>query len=604
MSRRQLRKIAGYDETAELMKAMGVDKSDLDSTDIKPAKSRQKPKKSGFASFAAFDGDEDEVEEDEEPIVEDEEKEDLTTTPSPTKSKKKRKKKKKKHDDFDTIIAEHGFQHSDHNKQVDQSQNFSREKSVLQIESKYLDADAELKRIFGSAAISADRDQQHQASHQRGQQQQQRRQHRLHRGTIINRQVAANLPPARGGLGMSDDEKRESTESLMWWRFTHNKEYQATQANFEQALKSSSHELVMAILQRAPFHCDALVSLSDACRLQDDSAAAKELLERLLYAMESAFHPRCIIGSGKNRFDYRRPENRPLFGALFRYCQLSAKRGCWRTALEQAKLLLSFDPTDPLAIVLLIPLFALRSGKFEELIQMESELAYRDVSSLPNWSLALALAHIHLEQPDLAHEKLKACLRRHPGLLLPLLEKMQAEPCASLASSPHFNTSEPLAKQLLYKLICSREVDLWKDARAQVTLQEAAESLVDVKVKQATGGKKIPPQIVRHAILCDVPIADLKPDETLSHDPLPPSDTIREYTPTVQEQPSLEINSVHQHFLTSMIPGMETQTVNNMQEQVQTLVNSMASLLDQIRTVQDVPDVPDEHQHISGDEID
>ena len=40
MSRRQLRKIAGYDETAELMKAMGVDKSDLDSTDIKPAKSR------------------------------------------------------------------------------------------------------------------------------------------------------------------------------------------------------------------------------------------------------------------------------------------------------------------------------------------------------------------------------------------------------------------------------------------------------------------------------------------------------------------------------------------------------------------------------------
>ena len=49
-----------------------------------------------------------------------------------------------------------------------------------------------------------------------------------------------------------------------------------------------------------------------------------------------------------------------------------------------------------------------------------------------------------------------------------------------------------------------------------------------------------------------------------------------------------QINSIHQHFLTSMIPGMETQNVGaNMQEQVQTLVNSMASLLDQIRTVQD-----------------
>ena len=61
--------------------------------------------------------------------------------------------------------------------------------------------------------------------------------------------------------------------------------------------------------------------------------------------METSLHPRCIIGNGKNRFDYKRPENRPFVGGLFRYCQLSAKRGCWRTALEQAKLLLSFDPT-------------------------------------------------------------------------------------------------------------------------------------------------------------------------------------------------------------------------------------------------------------------
>ena len=41
MSRRQLKKISGYDETAELMKAMGVDASDLESTSAsKPAKSR------------------------------------------------------------------------------------------------------------------------------------------------------------------------------------------------------------------------------------------------------------------------------------------------------------------------------------------------------------------------------------------------------------------------------------------------------------------------------------------------------------------------------------------------------------------------------------
>ena len=123
------------------------------------------------------------------------------------------------------------------------------------------------------------------------------------------------------------------------------------------------------------------------------------------------------------------------------------------------------------------------------------------------------------------------------------------------ASSGHFNTTEPLAKKLLYKLICSREVDLWKDGRAQVALQTAAEAVV-TKVGQVSfnlwlfhqktdknshqvnpsmsTSKKIPPQIVRHALLCDFPIADLKPEDSLSHDPLPPADTIREYTPKVQ----------------------------------------------------------------------
>ena len=71
----------------------------------------------------------------------------------------------------------------------------------------------------------------------------------------------------------------------------------------------------MKIIQRHPCHIDTLLALSDACRLQDDSTACKELLERLLHVMESSLHPRCVIASGKNRFDYNRPENRPLFGA-------------------------------------------------------------------------------------------------------------------------------------------------------------------------------------------------------------------------------------------------------------------------------------------------
>lgn len=42
----------------------------------------------------------------------------------------------------------------------------------------------------------------------------------------------ANLPPVRGGLGMVEDSNKESTEDVLWWRFSHNKEYQDTQARF------------------------------------------------------------------------------------------------------------------------------------------------------------------------------------------------------------------------------------------------------------------------------------------------------------------------------------------------------------------------------------
>ena len=56
---------------------------------------------------------------------------------------------------------------------------------------------------------------------------------------------------------------------------------------------------------------------------------------------------------------------------------------------------------------------------------METELDYRDVKSLPNWSLNIALSLIHLNEIDLAKEKLVKCLSDHPGLLFPLLEKMQ-----------------------------------------------------------------------------------------------------------------------------------------------------------------------------------
>ena len=101
------------------------------------------------------------------------------------KSKKKKNKKKKaaaqkKEDDFDSILAE--FKVSENDRKTAESTEDSivrKMTSCLRIDSKFLDPDAELKRIFGNAAVNADRADRRQ---QKGRQPQRK----LRNGTILS----------------------------------------------------------------------------------------------------------------------------------------------------------------------------------------------------------------------------------------------------------------------------------------------------------------------------------------------------------------------------------------------------------------------------------
>ena len=89
-----------------------------------------------------------------------------------------------------------------------------------EIESKFLDPDQELKRIFGSAAVNeAQSGNRNRNPH---------RNRPVRSGTIIRNAVPGRMSAGRGGLSMSEDEKRNNGD-IMWWRFTHNKDYQETQ---------------------------------------------------------------------------------------------------------------------------------------------------------------------------------------------------------------------------------------------------------------------------------------------------------------------------------------------------------------------------------------
>lgn len=94
------------------------------------------------------------------------------------------------------------------------------------------------------------------------------------------------------------------------------------------------------LLSRAPYHVDTLLQLSEYLMHQDQSEVAVDLLERALYALQSAFHVSFNFASGNCQLDYRVQENRSLFVGLFRYIYYVASRSCYRSALEYSKILL------------------------------------------------------------------------------------------------------------------------------------------------------------------------------------------------------------------------------------------------------------------------
>ena len=56
------------------------------------------------------------------------------------------------------------------------------------------------------------------------------------------------------------------------------------------------------------------------CRATGEHASSDEMLERCLYALDLAFHPRFVLG--RSRMSHGPVRNRPLFAALFKQMQV------------------------------------------------------------------------------------------------------------------------------------------------------------------------------------------------------------------------------------------------------------------------------------------
>ncbi|XP_076989452.1 ribosome quality control complex subunit TCF25 [Tamandua tetradactyla] len=449
----------------------------------------------------------------------------------------------------------------------------SAKRHVLYVEHRHLNPDTELKRYFGARAVL-------------GEQRPRQRQRVYPKCTWLTTPKSTWPRYTKPGLSM---RLLETKKGLCFFAFEHSEEYQQVQHKFLVAVESMEPNNIVVLLQTSPYHVDSLLQLSDACRFQEDQEMARDLIERALYCMENAFHPLFSLTSGACRLDYRRPENRSFYLALYKQMSFLEKRGCPRTALEYCKLILSLEPDeDPLCMLLLVDHLALRARDYQYLIRLFEEWeAHRNLSQLPNFAFSVPLAHFLLSQQADLPEQERSSMRENasllicraltmfPGVLMPLLERCSVRPDTTVSShrffGPDAEISQPPALNQLVSLYLGRSHFLWKEPATMSWLEENVHAVLqavdagDPAVDACEGRRRVlyqraPRNIHRHVILSEVKeaVAALPPDVTtqpvMGFDPLPPLDTIYSYVRPERLGPVNHGNTIAL-FFRSLLPN-------------------------------------------------
>ncbi|KAG0230168.1 Transcription factor 25 [Actinomortierella wolfii] len=344
-------------------------------------------------------------------------------------------------------------------------------KEFFAIDTRFLDADAEMKKMFGARVVNSEI--------------QNRRYAKMATKRHLLAQPRATWPIRRAsGLSMDFVQRLKDEEGVQLFKIMHSERYQQVQLEFMRAVASYDPNNLVILARNNPFHVDTLLQLSDISKHQGDNAVADELVEQTLYAFEKCFHSQFNIASGAVRLSYLDVENRSFFLALHRHVGFLARRGCWRTAFEFNKLLLSLDPIgDHLGALLAIDFYAIKAHEYEYLLRLYERLGQEPhrggnksgkgfgLDRMPNFAYSTAMAQFQLElaKKDGDHSKSSKMLQRaillFPMVLPLLADKGNFSLDAEMAGEAAFYPTQELPKALnLYiNLFVQRNFSLWKE---------------------------------------------------------------------------------------------------------------------------------------------
>ncbi|KAH9810580.1 transcriptional repressor TCF25-domain-containing protein [Melampsora americana] len=397
---------------------------------------------------------------------------------------------------------------------------------ICSVEGKMLDADQELRRMFGSRVVSSALNSTRSTPtpyHPRISNNPHHQVNLRSKTAFLAKPQATWQPFDKISVGLSmkanlSEEgemiKKTDCSQEVSFTFEHSPRFKATQLKFIQAVMSHDPNRLMSIFQGAPYHPDTLLQLSDVSAQQGDQGQALDFLNRALYSFERCFNPLFNISKGLVRLDFKRVENRGFFRAVEKSMQLLARRGCWRTALETCKLLLAMDPyEDPYGALLWIDFLAPKAKQYEYFLYLAEHFDALEGWGLPRtgyagfaYATALCRWH-HEEEQNKSHEistkELETAIIRFPQVISPLSEKLGISLPKRLSAVKRAAPRSGFIQEdhLIYlqaNTYVTRSSDLWKEPDVlswfQTTLSACHHRLNDDKDLDVIEGQRLAQQ--------------------------------------------------------------------------------------------------------------
>jgi hypothetical protein len=337
----------------------------------------------------------------------------------------------------------------------------------------------------------------------------------------------------RGGLEMVSLGEEDGIRTF---RFQHPKTYQQQQINFLQAVGTGDPNILLGLLNTAPFHVDTLLQAAEILRHQGNHEESGELLARALYAFDRALHPLFKIAGGMARLPFEIPENRSFYLCIYRHIQSLGRRGLWQTAFEFNKLLYALAPEeDPYAALLSLDYYALKAKRFDYISKLNAapwDQILDEDTGRPGMCFSLALSK-WLQRPkkqaDAAWEAEAMRLMQEAAKVWPAIPEALFE--AATAQGPvQWQGIATTNLQAMHRdLFVHRHRDIYGIPENIAFLRSALLEQDPPEMVKAEE-KSLPQNIRRHILLLDerTLMKYLPRDSTpsLAFDPLRPEDSL------------------------------------------------------------------------------